>query len=262
MGMAIETAGLTVRLGGYSALDDVSLRLADGAFVAILGPNGAGKSTLLRALDGLLPHGAETIQVRGRALASYSRKALARILTYVPQLGGGYLPFTVHEFVMMGRYPHLSPFSACGPEDQKAVREALALTGATELAERHLATLSGGERQRVALAAALAQATPVLLLDEPAAFLDPKHQAEVQSILHRINRERNATVLAVTHDVNMAALHSHRVIALKAGRTVFDGPASALMDDQVLERIYEKSFLRVAHPHRGIPMVVPDEGAP
>jgi len=138
------------------------------------------------------------------------------------------------------------------------VQEALDMTGTTDLAERGLATLSGGERQKVSIAAALAQQTRILLLDEPAAFLDPGHEADIHRLLAKINRERELTVVSVTHDINSAVLMSDRILALKDGQKLFFGCPGELMHNEILQRVYDRPFQFVDHPQTGRRIVVAD----
>ena len=177
---------------------------------------------------------------------------------YVPQSDGRHAPFTVREFVLMGRYPYLSPFSPPSPSDKAAVREAMEVTGTSEFSERFLGTLSGGERQKVYIAAALAQEAQVLLLDEPTTFLDPKHESDIYRLLAGINRERGVTIVSVTHDINSAVLTSRTVLALKGGMVAFCGPAEEFMDEEVLRNIYEKSFSLMNHPQYGRTIIAPE----
>jgi len=158
----------------------------------------------------------------------------------------------------MGRYPHLSPFTTFAPGDRKAVRDALRLTGAMELAGRRMYTLSGGERQTVYIAAALAQGAPIMLLDEPATFLDPRHEAEINGVLKKIRIEAGVTIITVTHNINSAALESDRVVILKNGAVAFMGNARDIMSNDVLEPVYGKSFTFVRHPETGENVIVPD----
>jgi iron complex transport system ATP-binding protein len=258
----IEIQHFSFRLGKKQILREVSFAVAEGEYLSIVGPNGAGKTTLLKCIDRLLTGGSGRIEICGRPLASYSQKQLARLIGYVPQGDGRGFAFTVEQFVLMGRYPYLSSFSPAGKEDQRAVREALELTGTTEFAQRLLETLSGGEHQKVMIAAALAQGARILLLDEPTTFLDYHHQDEVQALLGRVNRQSGTTIVAVTHDVNRAALESDRIVALRGGEVVFCGPPPEIMTAQVLRRIYGSSLLLVDHPSGGLPMIVPQPTAP
>ncbi len=258
---AIEIKDYSFAVGRKEILKGVSLTVKDGEYLSIIGPNGAGKTTLLRCLNRILRGGRGEIRVRGRDLQGFSQKELARVLSYVPQSGGAPAPFTVQEFVMMGRYPHLSPLSSIKKADLDIVKRALALTDTEEFSGRFLSTLSGGERQKVYIAAAIAQGSGILLLDEPTTFLDPRHQDEVHAILSRLNREGGTTVISVTHDINSAVTWSERVLALRGGAVKFCGNAREVMDNNVLKEVYGKEFLFVTHPVTGIPLVLPG-GAP
>jgi iron complex transport system ATP-binding protein len=176
----------------------------------------------------------------------------------VPQADGRSFPFTVKEFVMMGRYPHLSPFSSFRKHDREVVQDVLALTGSADFADRDMNTLSGGERQKVLIAGALAQEARILLLDEPTTFLDPRHQSEIHMLLQRLNRSHRITIVAVTHDINSAAQWSDRILALRNGSVHYLGSAEALMTNAVLAAVYDKTFLFVNHPQTGRPVVLPD----
>ena len=254
----VEVAGFCLSLGGKDILRDVSFDVAEGEYVSIIGPNGAGKTTLLKSIIRILGGGTGEIRVAGRALGDYTQRELARLVGYVPQADGRMFPFTVREFVMMGRYPHLSPFSSTSPKDEAAAARAMEMTGSAPFANRHLDTLSGGERQGAFVAAALAQGARLLLLDEPTTFLDPLHEANISRVLRRVNREGGVTVVAVTHDVNAAAIRSDRVVALVGGSVVFSGPGRDLMTDDVLECVYGKRFVMVEHPTARMPVTVTD----
>jgi len=254
----VDMTDFSYAIGRKQILRDISLAICEGERLAIVGPNGAGKTTLLKCLDRVLTGGSGSIEISGKPLESYSQKQLALLMSYVPQAAGYIPPFTVHEFVMMGRYPFLSPFSSITQQDRDAVREALRMTRTEAFADRSLHTLSGGERQTVYIAAALAQEAKVLLLDEPTTFLDPRHKADIEMLLMRANRERGVTIVAVTHDINSAALTSDRVVALKDGAVAFCGRAEEFMDGEILQSIYDKSFLFVKHPQTGTPVVFPE----
>jgi iron complex transport system ATP-binding protein len=262
---ALEVSGVSLRLEGKEILCDVSFAVRRGEYLSIVGPNGAGKTSLLRCIDRLLAGATGRIEVFGRPLESYRQKELAKRLSYVPQADGRVSPFTVKQFVLMGRYPYLSPFTSVDRDGRQAVDEAMELTGTGQFAGRRLDTLSGGERQKVYIAAALAQAAEILLLDEPTTFLDYRHQAEIRDVLARVKRASGLTIVCVTHDLNRAALDSDRIVALCGGRVVFSGPPHQIMHTEALERIYQTQFLLVAHPHARLPVIVPEspgEGRP
>ena len=254
---AILVDGLSVRLGEAEILNEVSVSVARGEFVAVIGPNGAGKSTLLRCLDGIIEATAGRVEIGGRAIDEYNRRELARDVSYVPQPDAGSFDYTVRSFVEMGRYPHLTAWAALTEADRQAVTEAMSLTGVVALADRSMASLSGGERQRASIAAALAQGGSILLLDEPTSFLDYRHQVQILDLLDRLHDERGFTVVAVTHDLNSTVASADTVLALKDGRVERAGPPSDLLDERVLAEIFDADFRLVAGGHRGLPLVLP-----
>jgi iron complex transport system ATP-binding protein len=255
---AVELAGFSFWFGDREILGDLTFAIARGERVAIIGPNGAGKTTLLKCLNRILRGGRGRISIEGKPLERYAQPELARRISYVPQADGRQAPFTVREFVGMARYPHLGPLAPEGPADRGAVERALEATGTGGLAERAMDALSGGERQKAFLAAALAQEAGILLLDEPTAFLDPPHRAEIFRTLSRVQAERGSTVLFVTHDVNDALATSDRVIGLREGAAVFDGPAARLTEDGALRAVYAHEFAVGPHPKSGRPVVFPE----
>ena len=253
----LEVEGLTVRIDGTTILDDVSLTIGTGELLSIIGPNGAGKSTLIRCLDGLVTPDGGLIRVMGRPLGSYTRRELARIVSYVPQTGAPAFQFSVGTFVEMGRYPHLGSWAALGSEDVTAVKAALVMTETDHLVDRSMASLSGGERQRVFVAAALAQGGSVLLLDEPTTYLDYRHQVQIVDLLERLHRDRGMTVLAATHDLNRTVPVSDTVVALREGRVVLSGPAEQVFDCERLAAIYDTEFRLIPSGAGSPPLVVP-----
>jgi iron complex transport system ATP-binding protein len=198
------------------------------------------------------------VRLNGRDLASLSQRELARRMAYVPQPGGVQrFPYTVREFVRMGRYAYSGPFGTAHPGDGAAIEAAMHRADVEAFADRTLDTLSGGERQKVFIAAALAQGSDVLLLDEPTAFLDYRHQGEVAEILHSINRQSGGTIVSVTHDVNAAVLTGGYVLALRDGQVVWSGPAEKLTCAETLERVFGTSFRFLDDPVTGQRLVAP-----
>ncbi len=243
---------------GPPVLRGLTFAVPAGGFLSVVGPNGAGKSTLLKCLLRLHDGGraSGSITVGGRDLAAYGQRELATVLSYVPQAGGWIPPFTVAEFLRLGRYAHGSAGGSAA--DRAAADKALRLTGMADLAGRSLRALSGGERQRAYLAAALAQEAPVLLLDEPASFLDPKHAADLHALLARLNREQGLTMVTVTHDLNHPLGAGGDVLVLRAGEQLFFGPVAELLQNGVLERAFDCCFTYVRHPRTGLPAVLAD----
>jgi iron complex transport system ATP-binding protein len=255
--IVLEAKNFSLARGGKEILRDVSFQVRRGEYVTIVGPNGAGKTTLLKSFDRLIEGGSGELEICGVPREKYHQRELARQIAYVPQADGRTIPFTVEQFLLMCRYPYLSPFAAVGKEDRRLVREAMARTETVQFADRLLTTLSGGERQKVYIAAALAQGAPIWLLDEPTTFLDYGRQAEILSLLAAANRKFGATIVSVTHDLNHAVLETDRVIALKEGCVAFNGPPAEIMKSEVLREIFGASLLLVDHPQSHVPMIVP-----
>jgi len=256
----VELSEAVAVLGSFPALAGASIRVDEGDVVLLRGPNGAGKTTLLRCLDGLMRPTRGEVRLAGRPVQSTPRRELARVVSYVPQGDTRSVHYTVAAFVEMGRYPYLTGWSGLGPEDVAAVRGALAMTETAHLVDRPLESLSGGERQRVFLAAALAQGGEVLLLDEPTSFLDYRHQVGVLAVLERLHRERGLTIVLVTHDLNGAAAAADRVLAMRDGRVVLDGPPRELFTADALAGVYGAAFRLVPAAGRALPVVVPEGG--
>jgi iron complex transport system ATP-binding protein len=221
---------VTVVYGDRTIVADASLSLHAGERVALVGPNGAGKSTLLRLLTGVLEPRRGSVALSGEPMRTLDRKRIARTIAVVPELAQ--LPFamTVREVVGLGRLPHDPPLSGPRQVDEDAVEAALERVGVGELADRDARRLSMGERQLVFIAIALAQAAPILVLDEPTAHLDIRHQVEVMQLLVDLNERDGATIVAVLHDLALAANFFPRVALMRAGRIVADGPPGETLD--------------------------------
>jgi cobalamin transport system ATP-binding protein len=238
-------------------LEDVSIAAPRGAIVGLLGPNGSGKTTLLKLLSGTLTPSRGTVSLDGTAVATLSRRELARRIAVVPQETHSAFDFSAIEIVLMGRYPHLGAFELEGPDDLAIAREALAATGTAALEARPFATLSGGEKQRVVIAGALAQASHVLLLDEPTASLDLGFQLDIAALLGRLNRERGVTMIVSTHDLNLAAALCSELVLLKSGRVIAHGPTAGVLNAANVRSLYGVDADVRPHPQAGHLTVVP-----
>lgn len=239
----IECVHYSFAYNGKNILNDLNFSVYSGDFLTIIGPNGAGKTTLLKCIMRIHEsNGGGHIKISDKIIHDYSQKKLATILSYVPQSTAVTAPFSVHEFVQMGRYPYSSPFVTATAEDREAVEKALLRTGTTHMKKRYLNTLSGGERQKVIIAAALAQGARVMLLDEPTTFLDPKHQVEIYNLLAELNHDEDITIISVTHDVTTALMIGERILALKEGSIIFDGQATELKQGPILQDLYDTPF--------------------
>jgi iron complex transport system ATP-binding protein len=239
------------------ALADVSFEIARGAIVGLLGPNGSGKTTLLKLLSGVLRPRSGSVRLFGTSIDVLSRRALARRVAVVPQETHPTFDYTVLELVLMGRYPHLGPFELEGEADVAIARAALDATGTTIFEHRRFATLSGGEQQRVVIAAALAQASDLLLLDEPTTALDLRYQLEILSVLKRLNSERGTTLVVSTHDLNMAAAICDSVILLKGGNVIARGATADTLTVAHISALYDVDADVSYHTGAGHLTVVP-----
>ncbi len=222
---------------GY-VLQDVGFEVSRGTILGLLGPNGSGKTTLLRLMAGTLVPLAGRVTWDEVDVRRLPRRDLARKIAVVPQETHATFDFSVLDIVLMGRYPHLGPFELEGAADLAITREALAATGTAALEARAFATLSGGEKQRVVIASALAQASDVLLLDEPTASLDLGYQIEIAALLARVNRERGATLVISTHDLNLAAHLCAEIVLLKAGRVLARGATADVLTAANVAALY------------------------
>jgi len=235
---AVRVDGLTVAYRGRPVLRDVHLAIDAGDRLALVGPNGAGKSTLLRALAGLVEPVAGSIELLGSPLARLDRIAVARRLAVVPQLAA--LPFstTVEAVVALGRLPHEHPIRGLRPADRAAVAAAVDRVGVGHLLGRDARELSLGERQLVLLAMTVAQGSPILALDEPTVHLDLRHQVEVMELLADLNQRDGTTVIAVLHDIGLAAAFFPRIVVLDHGRLVADGPPTEALPPERIREVF------------------------
>jgi iron complex transport system ATP-binding protein len=243
--------------GGSLVLDCVSIDVGRRGIVGLLGPNGSGKTTLLRILAGLLHPQAGDVLLDGAPLRTFGRRELARRVGMVPQETHATFDFTALDIVLMGRYPHLGVFQLEGVDDLRIARDALDATGTIHLQDRPFATLSGGEKQRVVIAGAIAQAADLLLLDEPTASLDLSYQLEIAALLRRLNAERGTTVVVCTHDLNLAAGLCDKVVLLRQGRVLAQGPTEQTIDASTIRSTYGVDADVSFHGRAGHLTVVP-----
>ncbi|BDD71818.1 heme ABC transporter ATP-binding protein [Streptomyces anthocyanicus] len=246
--------GLRVHLGGRPVLDGVDVEVRAGEVLALVGPNGAGKSTLLGALAADVPAAEGVVRVHGRPVSDWSAPELALRRAVLPQSASLSFPFAVEEVVRMGRAPWAGGDRA--DEDEAAVAEAMARTEVAGFAGRPFSALSGGERARVALARVLAQRAPLLLLDEPTAALDLRHQELVLRLCRERARAGDAVVV-VLHDLALAAAYADRVALLRSGRIAAGGPPSEVFAEGLLSEVYDQPVEVFPHPRTGALLVVP-----
>ncbi|MCV7504330.1 ABC transporter ATP-binding protein [Micrococcus luteus] len=261
--VAIRLRGLTLGYGPVSAppiVADLDLDVPAGRVTAIIGANGCGKSTLLRGLTRQLAPRAGSIEVLGRDAARVSARDYARTVALLPQHPVAPEGMTVAQLVARGRHPHRGLLGGRAAGDDAAIASALERTGLVELAEREAGTLSGGQRQRAWLALVLAQQTPVVLLDEPTSYLDLSHQVEVLDLVRALPDPRGggrATVVAVLHELNLAARSADHIVAMAAGRVVAQGTPGEVIVPEVLAEVFGLDADVVADPLLGHPVVLP-----
>ena len=253
----LEAQGVSVRYGAREALRDVSLAVAAGEMVALIGPNGSGKSTLLRVLARMLRPAAGAVAFGGREAWRIAPRDFARRVAFLPQAPEAPPDLRVEELVWRGRFPHRGLLGGATRDDHAAVEAALAHASLEGLRGRALATLSGGERQRAWIALALAQQPELLLLDEPTTFLDIGHQQELLALLGVLNEDRGLTVVMALHDVSQAALHAHRIVGLREGTVLLDGPPAEVVPGERLSARFGADVSVVHDPESGAPLVVP-----
>ena len=261
--VAIRLRGLTLGYGPASAppiVADLDLDVPAGRVTAIIGANGCGKSTLLRGLTRQLAPRAGSIEVLGRDAARVSARDYARTVALLPQHPVAPEGMTVAQLVARGRHPHRGLLGGRAAGDDAAIASALERTDLVELAEREAGTLSGGQRQRAWLALVLAQQTPVVLLDEPTSYLDLSHQVEVLDLVRALPDPRGggrATVVAVLHELNLAARSADHIVAMAAGRVVAQGTPGEVIVPEVLTEVFGLDADVVADPLLGHPVVLP-----
>jgi ABC-type cobalamin/Fe3+-siderophores transport systems, ATPase components len=252
----LRTESLTLAYDRRVISEGLTVAIPDGSFTVIVGPNACGKSTLLRALSRLLRPTAGQVLLDGQAIASYKAKEAARIVGLLPQSSIAPEGITVVDLVARGRYPHQGLIRQWSAADEAAVESAMASTNIADLRDRHVDELSGGQRQRVWAAMALAQETPILLLDEPTTFLDIAHQIDLLDLFADLHEAGN-TLIAVLHDLNHAARYATHLIAMKEGRVMAQGPPAEIVTADLVREVFGLECRVIEDPETGTPMIVP-----
>jgi ABC-type cobalamin/Fe3+-siderophores transport system ATPase subunit len=257
-GAIIQATDVSVVFNGMAAVDRASVAIRPGRITAICGANGSGKSTLLKCLSGLEAPTSGAVLLAGQALAGLSRRQIARqvaVLGQNPETPAG---LNVEELVEQGRYPHRPWLTRLRGHDQDAIERAIAAVDLKDMRQRQLASLSGGERQRAWVAMALAQEPQILFLDEPTSFLDVRHQAELLTLLRRLNREEGLTIIAVLHDLNQVIEFADDVILMKKGQVLSTGAPVEIFTPRLLSHAFGCTVDVVPHPHTGRPFCLID----
>lgn len=252
--LQLETRGLRAGYHGCEVLRGIDLEVRRGEVLSLAGPNGSGKSTLLRAVTGLLPlHGGE-VRIDGIPLQALSAKERARRCAVQPQVEAPLFDYTVGQFILLGRHPQRHPLALATARDRDAAARAMEQTDLASFAGRSIRSLSSGEWQRTLLARALAQEAPLLLLDEPAAHLDAGHLFALHTLLRSLAREKNCAVLCISHDLNLAAEFSDRMLIMSQGRVQAMGTPEEVMTEPNLREVFACKALRVGtNPFTGRP---------
>jgi iron complex transport system ATP-binding protein len=256
-GPRLRVEGATLGYDRRVIAEGLSVDVPDNSFTVVVGPNACGKSTLLRALARLLKPAEGRVLLDGRAVGSLPARSVARTLGLLPQSSVAPDGITVSALVARGRYPHQGLLRQWSERDEQVVAESKAATGVAPLAGRRVDELSGGQRQRVWIAMALAQQTPLLLLDEPTTYLDIQHQIDVLDLCARLHEEGGRTPVAVLHDLNQAARYATHLIAMRDGRIEAQGPPADVITAEMVQRVFGVRCRIIEDPDSGTPHVVP-----
>ncbi len=257
METAFTTRKLTLSYDRTAIIRELNVDIPIHRITALVGANGCGKSTLLKGLARLLKPQSGIVYLNGTAIAQLATKEVAKQLGMLPQSPIAPEGLTVRELVAQGRYPHQSWFQQWSKEDEQFMEQALAMTGMTELGDRPLDSLSGGQRQRAWIAMALAQNTPILLLDEPTTFLDLAHQIEVLDLLYDLNQTRGQTIVMVLHDLNQACRYADYLVAMKQGHIYAQGSPVEVMTEAMVREVFGLESRILPDPVTGTPMCIP-----
>lgn len=235
---AVDIRHVAFAYGKKPLFSDLSVSFGEGEFCTVVGPNGCGKTTLLKCMAGLLPVSQGAVMLNGRPLSSYSRNDMARTVAYVPQRQDLTFDIPVCDMVMMGRNPYQGRWQTPAPDDRRIVCKVLEKCRLAAMSRRMTGELSGGEMQRAVIARAMAQLTPVILLDEPLANLDVAHKYEIMDILRQLNDERHVTVVMVVHDFPIALEYAKQALLIDSGATALHGSAEAVLTPENLRKCF------------------------
>ncbi|MFA5795065.1 MAG: heme ABC transporter ATP-binding protein [Candidatus Brocadiia bacterium] len=235
----LKISNLTCGYDDRAVINDVSFEVNQGEIVGIIGPNGSGKTTLFRTITRVIPQYSGHVLYRDKEISSWHLRELSKEIAVLPQFIFLQFPFSVNDFIALGRNPYLGRLEPIGTEDQTIISQAMELTETKRLASKLITELSGGELQRVYLAQALAQQPKLLLLDEPTAHLDIGHQIEILHLLRYLNKEKELTVVIILHDLNLAAEYCHRLVMLNNGRIEAIGSPKEVLTFPIIEKVYK-----------------------
>ncbi len=238
-------------------LEGVSINLYSGRFYGLIGPNGAGKTSLVRQLLKLQNPTSGIIELDDEDIKDIKQKNMARMLAFLPQNINGNVDFTVEEIVAMGREPYRKSLTPLSSEDKRIIYEAMEFTDCLKLKDKSIKLLSGGERQRLMIARTIAQDTPWIILDEPVSNLDIPHQVRLMQLLNKLREEKNKTIIAILHDINLAATFCSHIILMKDGNVMVEGEMEKVLTAENLEKLYGMEFKLMDVQGRNVPYIVP-----
>ncbi|MCL2389962.1 MAG: ABC transporter ATP-binding protein [Endomicrobia bacterium] len=253
----IELKNIFAGYHNKDVLKDISLTIKESSFSGIIGPNGAGKSTLLKCLCGVLKFHRGQIIINGKNITDLKKSELSKAVSYMPQTIESNLSFSVYDFVMLGRFPHLGFLKNPSKNDKKIVREVMEFTNIADFSQRKTDELSGGERQRVLIAQTIAQGTPVIVFDEPTAHLDIGAQNDILKLLKTLNRDFKKTIIATMHDLNAAGEFCDNLILLDHGRVKNCGLPEDVLNYKDIEEVYKTTVIVKTNPISNKPYVIP-----
>ncbi len=261
--MSEQYKNVTVEQLSYSYtdtpfIDNLSFGFKAGELFNVVGPNGAGKTTLLYLLGGIIKPQAGQILLDGKPLSSFKRQALAKIMTIIPAESNIAFDFTVYDIVSMGRYPYHSPLASLTDKDHEIIREVIERTGLTKSENKVFNQLSSGERQRVLIARALAQKTPILLMDEPTVHLDIHYQLDIYRLAQSLAHDKNLSIFMISHNLNYTSMYSDRIMLMQEGRIVKIGTPDDIFQPELLSDVYGTALSVYPHPKTGKPTIWPD----
>ncbi|MBN2041865.1 MAG: ABC transporter ATP-binding protein [Spirochaetes bacterium] len=250
--MHLQCDTLSAGYGREMIINEISLTVKKGDITAIIGPNGSGKSTLLRAISGNIKNTDGKIFLNGKPVSEIRPKALARELTYMPQVLAAYPGFLVKDIVACGRFPHLGFGGRMKKEDHEKVNWAIESVGLQDYKDRTISSLSGGEFQMTRIAMAIAQETDLVILDEPTTFLDINHQLRVLGLIRKLNESMGKTILMVLHDINHASRFSHEIVVLDKGCKYTSGTPQEILTENILQNVFKINARIFTDPDHGI----------
>lgn len=257
MKSAIKVKNLSWSYGDEMVLKNIDLTVERGKFYSIIGPNGSGKTTLFKLISNALESKVGSIYLNDRDLKKYSNRELARLVSTVPQNTAVEFDFSVQDIVMMGRAPYLRRFQSESENDLKIVEKAMEMVDIVCLREKQINGISGGERQRAIIARAIAQSTEIMLLDEPISHIDLRYQIELLDTVKRLNREKGITVVAILHDLNLAAEYSDKLFLINKGEIVAKGKPEEVLTESNIEEVYGLKVNLVENPETKKPYIIP-----